>query len=332
MAGKSKAGLHFLYASDERFAEVLAVSLDSLLDHHKHIKTCHVYIFNNGMSNDSLGKLQKLADGYGRTLHILPMEDMKCFTGVEVSCQSKITLTAYYRLFAAKLLPDVDRLIYLDCDTLVCDALDKLYEVELMYTCGAVAEKWSGHMLKLLELDKAGEMFNSGMLLIDLKAWREQDMYRRFVDYIGSNHGRIFFEDQGVLNAVLRNQIDILPARYNVITCYFEFGIVGSRISYGGTLPYGEEEIKEAMIHPAIVHFTNCYTCARPWVTGSTHPYADEWLRRKRNTPWRNAPLWPDRKDRKREMCRCIYHNLPGNLKYWFTYVTSGIIRPMLWK
>ena len=113
-----------------------------------------------------------------------------------------------------------------------------------------------------------------------------------------------------------------MPFKYNVITSYYIYGLEGTRIACGCTIPYSEVEVREAITRPAVVHFTNCYVAARPWVEGSRHPYAGEWLKLKATTPWADSPLWPDQKDRVREMCSHIYHVLPiwlmeSSDRYW---------------
>lgn len=321
---------HVLYAADERFAGILAVALESLLVHHRHIDQLRVHILSNGLSEASQQKLQALARRHHRTFHIMSMPELERFTGIPVACQSKITATAYYRLFIADMLPEVDRVLYLDCDTFVCEPLDALFYKPLENSCAAVSEPWSPHLKKRLGLSRPDENYNSGVLLIDLAAWRRENLQEAFQGYIQRQDGKVYFEDQGVLNMVLKGKIDKMPLRYNVTTPYYAYGPKGTSIACGCMIPYSEAEVREAINRPAVVHFTNCYVAARPWVEGSRHPYAGEWLKLKANTPWEDAPLWPDQKDRAREMCSHIYHLLPGNLKHRFTYLVNGVIRPML--
>lgn len=321
---------HVLYAADEKFAGILAVALESLLVHHQHIDQLQVHILSNGLSNASQQKLQILAKRYHRTFHIVSMQEIEKLTGVPVACQSKITTTAYYRLFIADMLPEVDQVLYLDCDTFVCEPLDALFHMPLKNSCAAVSEPWPPLLKKRLGLSQNDENYNSGVMLINLAVWRRDGLQELFKEYIQQQDGRVFFEDQGVLNIVLKNKIDKMPVRYNVITAYYIYGVEGTRIACGCKIPYPEAEVLEAINQPAVVHFTNCYVAARPWVEGSRHPYAGEWLKLKENTPWADTPLWPDQKDRAREMSSHFYHFLPGNLKHRFTYLVNGIIRPVL--
>ena len=244
--------------------------------------------------------------------------------------QSKITVTAYYRLFIAEMLREVDRVLYLDCDTFICEPLDFLFHMSLQKSCAAVSEPWPSLLKKHLGLSRCDECFNSGVMLINLAAWRRSGLQEAFIEYIQRQNGKVYFEDQGVLNIILREKIEKLPIKYNVITSYYIYGLKGTRIACGCPIPYSEAEAWEAIKRPAIVHFTNCYVAARPWVEGSRHPYAGEWLKLKESTPWADAPLWPDQKDKVRETCSRIYNILPGNFKHLFTYLVNGIIRPIL--
>lgn len=99
-------------------------------------------------------------------------------------------------------------------------------------------------------------------MFINLADWRSGGLQEAFIKYIQRQNGKVYFEDQGLLNMVLRGKIGKLPLKYNVITSYFIYGSEGTRISCGCELPYSKAEMHEAMVHPAIVHFTNCYVAA----------------------------------------------------------------------
>lgn len=199
---------NIVYASDEKFAEVLSVSMESLLTHNKNVV---VYILNNGIKTESIEKLKRQAEKYNAAIHFMQLKNLEYYAGRKLSCQSKISLTAYFRLFMPQILPlSVEKLLYLDCDTMVRKDLSDLWEREFD-GCAAVVEPTAPLMKEKIELKKSDHYFNSGVLLVDLKKWREEKIMEKFVDYMEEMEGDISFEDQGVINHVLKKEISILP-------------------------------------------------------------------------------------------------------------------------
>lgn len=91
--------------------------------------------------------------------------------------------STYTRMLLPELLPDCDRVLYLDCDLLVNADLRELVSLPLDY---ALAEAAPENHLPLLEqnitqgilsADEASlPAFNSGVLLMDLAAMRGADL------------------------------------------------------------------------------------------------------------------------------------------------------------
>ena len=320
--------MNVVYAADERFAEILSVSMESLLTHNNNVV---VWILNNGIKEESVEKLKRQASLHNSQIHFMPLRSLKDYAGRELSCQKKITATTYFRLFLPDIMPEeVERVLYIDCDTLVLDDLSELYNKHLINTCGNVAEPTAPLMKRKVGLKPQDTYVNAGVMLIDLKRWREDGIDKKFISYIEEMDGNISFEDQGVINHVLKGKIDILPVRYNVETQYFDFGYDGFSIMKKDKSRYEEKDVVEAMDKPGIIHFTNSFASERPWVKGCEHKYVNEWMKYKENTEWKGSPLWESNKDMARKLSRMIYRVLPRVAGLRFIYFANGIVRPLI--
>lgn len=317
-----------VYASDERFVSVLATSIESLLRTNSNV---NIYILNNGICEESIQKLIRQVKRYSKVnseIFFIKVNNLEYYTRRELSCQSKISLTAYFRLFMADVLPkSINKILYLDCDTMVCKSLDELFQYELRGACGAVAEPTAPLMKNKIELEKKDLYFNSGVLFIDLKKWRDNNITQKYIVYIEEKKGMISFEDQGVINHVLHKQIDILPFKYNVTTQYYDFGYDGFNMMKKDYNVYGKDEVENALKNPWIVHFTNSFASERPWVNGSSHKFKNEWINIRQETEWNDNDLWGNYQDIFRRISRVIYRILPGNTKYRFIYLVNGVLR-----
>ena len=96
--------------------------------------------------------------------------------------EKHLSAAIYYRLYAATFIPSAERLIYIDCDTLVVGDIEKLYNTDLKGMC--IAAVPDGNAKKHIERLKLERYINSGVLLMDLKAFREQHIEDEFTAYI----------------------------------------------------------------------------------------------------------------------------------------------------
>jgi lipopolysaccharide biosynthesis glycosyltransferase len=127
----------------------------------------------------------------------------------------------YARIGMPSLLADVDRVIYLDSDTLVLGDLSQLWDMDCNNSTAMVCR--DRKILRLSEdspwpLDpgEAGlPYFNSGVMLVNLEMWRTEDIQRQCLDLIAKPAGPYRWWDQTILNHVLRGKVEFLPGEWN---------------------------------------------------------------------------------------------------------------------
>ncbi|RPD46896.1 glycosyltransferase family 8 protein [Hymenobacter sediminis] len=162
---------------------------------------------------------------------------------------SKWTAAVYYRLFFAFLVPEsVEYLLYIDSDTLVVGDLDQFNQIDLG-TCpvAAVYDNWVKTQ-PLLGITEEGQYFNSGVLFMQMKEWRRQQISEQALQYLQQYPERIKYVDQCALNAVLRNNWKKIDSRFNTLHSYVP-----------EMLP--RKEFETYLTDKVILHFT----LHRPW-------------------------------------------------------------------
>ena len=89
------------------------------------------------------------------------------------------------RLLVDKLLPDdIDRILYLDGDTLVLGSLESLWKLDMGNRSIGMGPESTVDAARrgFLGLDK--QMYcNAGVLLIDLQRWRERKLGEKVLEY-----------------------------------------------------------------------------------------------------------------------------------------------------
>jgi lipopolysaccharide biosynthesis glycosyltransferase len=170
---------------------------------------------------------------------------------------------AYRRVFLDALYPELDRILYLDADVMACRDLAPLWEGDLEgLPLGAVRDPWWMVKPERAALF-AGGYFNSGVLLIDLRAWREQKLAQRVADYVRAwkSGGRAGLDGdpealtgiwgfQTEMNAALAGRWKALPAEWNASLFHFSKRLAPS------------DALMRARDDPGVVHFMGH---EKPW-------------------------------------------------------------------
>lgn len=202
----------------------------------------------------------------------------------ETNPKDYITQAAYYRLNLSKILPDcIDKLLYLDSDIIVRHSLEDLWNTDLdNYSIGVVPDVGEGVIDKYnrLRYPPHNGYFNSGVLLINLKKWRDEQIYVKFDKFIQEKSDWIKLHDQDVLNRIFYDDKLILPIKYN-----FQEGFLWNDIFYD-YWKY-EKQVLAARKDPVIIHYTD----SKPWIENCDHPMKDVFFKYRKETEWANTPI-----------------------------------------
>lgn len=281
--------MNIVYASNDKFARHLAVSLYSLLDRNQKIETLDVWVLSMGLSRESKDRLCGIAQEFDRELSVIELGNLKERFSHEVDTGG-FDLSIMARLFLGDVLPEhVERVLYLDCDTVILSSLEKLWKADLgPFLLGAVMEPTIYPCIKEeIGLRPEEPYFNSGVLLIDLNRWREENVQKKLLDFYRSKGGKLFAGDQDTINGSLKGRIRPLSPRYNYFTNYRYFHyrhLVRLSPVYALIMENG---FREAGRHPAILHFMGD---ERPWKEGNLNHYRRAYDKYLAKTPWAGTP------------------------------------------
>lgn len=302
------------YASNDGYARHLAASMCSLFDQNQSEKTIRVYILSNQLSEDHIARLQSVADRYGRELIVVQLGDVRSRFPYEIDTRG-FDVSALSRFFMAEMIPETeDKILYLDCDTIVKDSLAELWQLPIDdYALAAAMEPTVGMNIKRqIGLSKEEAYYNSGVLLINLAYWRNNHIQDKLIDFYREKGGNLFACDQDTLNGALRGQIKLLNPRYNFFTNlkYFPYASLVVRTADYAAVP--KAQLKAAKKNPAIIHYLGD---ERPWKKGNFNPYRRYYEKYLAMTPYAGT-----RKEGGRRLYLIGYH-----LMEWMTAVCPEI-------
>lgn len=243
MSDATAPTIHIVLGSDEKFAQHLAVTIASILYNTRTPVALH--ILHDGLSETTIEKIRACAAIHPAEFEFVPLQ-LEEFR--DLPSRPKISLMTYARMKIPALLPRLSRVLYLDCDMVVCTDLAPLWHTDLHgHPLAAALDFISPHKVEKLGVDPQS-YFNAGMLLMDLDAMRAMN----FNDIVvaGFNDSkRIFAHDQDFLNLIFKNDWQRVHSRWNVVIHHDELRSRRLRI-------YDFAEFREALAQPGIIHYT----------------------------------------------------------------------------
>jgi lipopolysaccharide biosynthesis glycosyltransferase len=218
--------------------------------------------------NDNKRKLKNLEKKYDRCeVNILEISN-EIIPNANVK---RYPFAAYYRLLLADLVPEFNRIIYLDGDTLIYDDLTEMLNLDMENNIMLGFVDNSYHLAEEFGI-VTYKYIVSGVLLINLKKIRKENITQQFFDFIDKYHDKLSQEDQTVINIVLYGRIGFLPPKFGIWN-FIDKNAVLDHNSYKnrhlGIKAYKESEILKAWNLPSIIHFVR----SKPWKAKTKHTH-----------------------------------------------------------
>ena len=206
-----------LFATNDKYVPYCRVSIASMLEHASPENEYIIYIFHKGLSRDSMEALTAFAR---ENVRVEPREVGKYLHSAmrEVKWYTQET---YYRLMAANVLPEEDKIVYLDCDIVVLEDVAHLFAVDMGDALlGAVpTDPPSAQRMGEILGVPIGMVFNAGVLLCNLAEWRKIDLYSRSMEALERFKDKLRYQDQDALSIVCGERIIAIDPRWNNTTC-----------------------------------------------------------------------------------------------------------------
>jgi lipopolysaccharide biosynthesis glycosyltransferase len=270
--------IHIACNIDTNFVRHCAVTLVSLFENNRAERFC-VHIVTDHLSPSDRDTLSTLAARYDNEVcFYTPPADLLADFSIK-AFSKRISMATYYRCMFSVILPaDVSKVLYLDCDIIVMAHISEFWDTDITEHSAACVQDIGydeSERYDVLQYDPAYSYFNAGVLLINLDYWRAHRIDQRCIDYFHAYPERIRFNDQDLLNAVLHTSKPFVPLKWNMQDGYSRYGM--------DTKAADPEAYRTALLHPAILHYTN----KKPWNYDSMHPLRGEYFKYLDMTPWK---------------------------------------------
>ncbi len=274
--------LNILYCCDNNYAPYLGVSMTSVMENNRSAEAIVFYVVSDNVSEDNLARMQKQVEQYGEGRRLVLIDGQSW-----VKRLVDMTMLPYrgghaanLRLFFTEYIEeDVERLLYLDCDTIITADLQELFHTPMgpSVSAGVVLDSLSAYYKPIVEFKPEDYYFNSGVILFDVKNWTNNKCQETLLMLLKEYPKPHFVNpDQDVLNILLKDQKMILSPKYNFQTTHKVYSNSIYYANYAREGYYPEEKMEEAQKAPVILHAYR-FLGQFPWHKKAIHPWRKLW-------------------------------------------------------
>ena len=279
------------YALDNTYVFPTLVAMTSLAENASSKTFYDIYVMiGTGFKEENKKILLSVEEKHKEHCKIYFIDMADKFKNADTN--QKITTPTYYRLELPSLLPEVNRVIWMDGDTAVFEDLTELITIDMK----------NNYIMGFLDsLPDAIERFGikdatvlcAGVLLFDLDALRKNHMQEKMHKFIADNLGKLNQHDQTVINVVCQNHIGPLPPKYGIWSFEAQVYALKHNERQRPWLKYDTQEFINAYHHPAILH----YVWPKPFWRRQRPIFNDEWWKYAKisgyyNDVYNKSPKW----------------------------------------
>ena len=259
---------HFAFCVNDAYAAYITVTIKSIAENNRGGHNC-IHVFTDAMSERNRKLLADVVGPYDNcSLHIYEVED----TPLKGLYTGNFTIYTWYRILIPAILSEsVERVLYLDADTLVTVSLDELFALDMTDKAIAAApdiQSWLENAFRRCGYDSSKGYICAGVLMMNLDYWRRHNLAEKMRIWALQKRELIKCPDQDAINYICQDSKIILPLRYGFMHCFCEYDMFYES-------PY-HEELKACIERPAIIHYNGC----APWAKENhKHVMYHEWVK-----------------------------------------------------
>lgn len=264
----NKDVLHIAFGIDANFTIGTGVLIYSILQHNKSNMIFH--IFSDDIHDDDISRFKKLTTQYNNISIIIYYVNSKNFSNLSTSfIWSQAT---YYRfLIDTSINDNINKILYLDSDILCINSFIDLLKKDFAPNITLMAVSDYPEMLSYAKKElklSTNFYFNAGMLFINLKEWKKNNISNTAITRCLNNNFKYY--DQDILNILLSSKTTSLNNKYNII--------------------YHLADMKQGIPNDTVfLHYSGS---VKPWQKwGQYHVLTPLWLKYKNHSPWKDIPI-----------------------------------------
>ena len=244
--------INICMALDNNIIYPTLVSMTSALENNKNNILAYNLLLSDDFNKENIQIFESLKIKYSVIINYYIIPDI--FS--EFKTWSHGTHCHYYKIIIPILFPYLERILYLDSDTLIFKDLSIMYNLDFDNNFILGSQAHDKYIMKKFNI-KLKILVNVGILLFNIKKIRKYNKDIKLLYFTMKNSKRLKYPEQDSINIVFNPNIGLLPYEYGM-------RIIDSLKTYRKyceplyIIKYSINEIKNAIIRPAILHLTYC--------------------------------------------------------------------------
>lgn len=254
-----------VFAANDNYAPYLGVALYSLITNSNPKQRYHIYLLFTDISLEHQRRLKQMEQD---NISIFCMdikehiENIHDFKGV-----NHLSVETICRLYISELLPQYDKILYLDSDILVLDDVYHLYQQDIKdhiflvaenALCPFVIDYFNTHLNV-----HPNKSFNAGILVINTKKFLSEEIKEKclalLIEDWANETQQFWFQDQDVLNIVCHNKVAFFPMNWNLEWVH---NLQGAKDDIYLLIPESKKIFDEAKKDISVLHYGSA---TKPW-------------------------------------------------------------------
>lgn len=262
---------HVLYTADHSYFPHMMTSVCSLLENNTD-SDFTIHVIEDHFTEEDFQKLYRLFSIYSNSnLKVYQIEKVLRSIYQYHIPKWRNTDVASARLFSNEVIDGVDKILYLDCDTIVVGSIQSLLDTRLKMPVAMVKElSVPNHIEDFLK-----NYYNSGVLLFDYTLWESFGCSRKLYDNAKKYRDVLKYPSQDLLNLSCQHMICTLSPNYNIHpTIYYmnQHPVLSKAFYQKYPNYYSLEELNNSFKMPCILHSLE-FMNLRVWDDNSIHPF-----------------------------------------------------------
>lgn len=275
-----------VFAADDNYAPQLAVALQSVVENASKDRCYDLVVLNRDISSRNQQKIFHAVTEDRPNISLRFYDVTRMVKNYKLEANAHISTETYYRFLVQTILPDYDKVLYLDSDLVVVDDVGELYDTDLGDNLLAAVRDadYLGNLnmgegeryqysVETLHMKDPYSYFQAGVLLFNTFEMRKLHSQGEWLELASVPY---LYNDQDILNACCEGRVVYLDYAWNVM-------IDSGRLSQ--VIVYAPEPVMQAYCdsreNPKIVHYAGGI---KPW-KDPTCDFAQVFWRYARDTP-----------------------------------------------
>ena len=198
--------------TDSNYVIATLIAIKSLISNKKFLSEIIIHVFANNLTDYEKNCIKRLKT-INCEIKILDISDKI----PDIECQhTRVTKTALAKFVIPQLLRNIDKIIYLDTDILILKDIAELFNIQIADEYAAVVKDIYATYNDYTKKLNLKHYFNSGVMLLNLKKMREDNITEKLIEY-RTNDSDSSFMDQSAFNKIFDGNVKFIDVKYNYL-------------------------------------------------------------------------------------------------------------------